>query len=123
MTFNLGQKLYRLVDQMQPQWTWDLNGEMRMYGRAVCLHWEIYVVQKVTPKGAWIQLSDRTGNGMCNFGRTWVSEHTSFVYPTRAAAKQAAISKRSYHVKMCRVRLAEAERRQELLTAEKVGEE
>jgi len=104
-----GATLWRLVDTVLAVGDISVDGEWTTAGRRVDVRWVEYHVESVTRCGMWIR-SGRPDHRIFE-DRRWVSFNTRYVSQTREEAKLCAISKRSYHVKKCKQRLAEAERR------------
>lgn len=67
------------------------------------VRWQEWTVEKVTPRGAWVQPGLRSHN-LRGF-REWVSFSTRRVSATKAEAKEQAVRKRAYHLQMSKRRL------------------
>lgn len=121
MGFTEGQVLWSLEDTVRTAGGPDLNGEWVSSGfQIVDIRWCVWTVERVTPRGAWIQagLAGDTLRGT----RMWVGFHTRKVAPTKEKAHDNACSKRAYHVVMCRKRLDTAELRLRALETTKIKE-
>lgn len=104
----VGQKLYRLDDEVVPHWGRDYNGEIYISkSYSVNCKMREYTVKKITPKGAWIIEE----NPRFHSGQQWVSFKTKKVQVSEQDAIKAAHYRRSYHIEMIKKRLREAERR------------
>ncbi len=89
MIYWIGQRLYRLVDPVSNVIGDD--GDWHHSPEVECL-WEIWIVVKLTPKGAWIWCADREQR------HRWITGRTRFVSPTKAAARAQAIRGRTYEL-------------------------
>ena len=70
-------------------------------------------VVRLTPKGWWVQDQPPAPHIMgC---RVWVDEHSRRIAPTKERALELARRRRSTHVRMCEMRLAQARARLEAL--------
>lgn len=116
MSFVAGQRLWSLVDGVVAIGGVDITGEWFTRGIRIEVAWQPWVVERVTPKGAWIRTGD-AGDRIFQ-SRRWVSATTRLVAPTKALARENAIRKRKYHIKMARNRLELAEQRLRTLEQE-----
>jgi hypothetical protein len=107
--FTVGQELYRLVDETRASGGYNMHGEWEPspFGPAIVIRWEIWVVRRLTPKGAWISM----GNPAFQSMEEWVGKSSRKFFPTRMEAKAGAIQRRSWNIKMMKKRLLTAERR------------
>jgi len=106
----VGATLWRLVDTVHAVGGISIEGEWTVAPvRRVDVRWVEYHVEAVTRCGMWIR-SGRPGDRVFE-DRRWVSFNTRHVSATKEEAKICAIGKRSYHVKKCKQRFEEAERR------------
>lgn len=107
--FREGDVVWSLEDKVIGLSSVDLNGEWTSAGTRVEVLWQPWTVERVTPKGAWVQPGLRT-HGIRGI-KVWVSNNTRTVAPTKEQAKLNALGKRKYRVKMARTRLERAEER------------
>jgi hypothetical protein len=120
--FKVGQVLWSLEDKVLTMGHISDTGEWESSGYTrVDTRWVAWTVESVTPKGAWVQegLATDTLRGT----RMWVAYNTHKVATTKQRAKDHAVSKRAYHTRMCRERLASAEHRLHVIQAVDVDPE
>ena len=110
--FTLGQVLWSVEDGTR----WhssgcNMDGEPTGSYPVSYARWKLWTVVKVTPCGAWV-IDAPEGANICS-ERIWVGTNSKRVAATKERARELAIRRRSYHIKMCRQRLELAERRLE----------
>lgn len=112
MSFEVGQVLYELVDTTRSSGGFDVFGEWRPSrgDPSVIVEWVRWVVERVTPRGAWIAKSAHAFTG-----KRWVPVDTRRVSRTPGEAKAEAVRKRAYHAKMAEARARVARRRLQAL--------
>lgn len=136
MTPEVNQRLYRLVDREVAHGSYDMQGEwLRTSHVSIELRWEIWQVEKLTPKGFWVVQVGSFEEGSAEpghrdihahhirGGRHWINPKTRSrlrLAETKREAAELAAVKRAHHVAHAHTRLRAAERRLEAISRLKV---
>jgi hypothetical protein len=123
----VNQRMYRLVDQMVARAEFGWDGDwVRNQAPTIELRWDLWQVEKVTPKGFWVvQVGSfwegatepplvALGHARLIGGRRWINpalRSTLRLAPTKLEAAKLAVRKREYHASYVAAELQAVQRR------------
>ena len=98
MTFEVGKRVYRVVDTTEIRWSQDFEGEYHAVkgSEHPVVKLKTFLITKVTAKGAWIR-EEFAGSRLAG-EKKWYSTNTRKVAETPQLALFAACDRRRYHI-------------------------